>query len=104
MKNLGRAIAALLALLLFCVAPAAAKELPFNNGWQFTRIDGSAPDHPPSDARWSNVSLPHTPRIEPRVVNDQWQGVAFYSKRFEAPAGWQGKVVLLRFEGAMNVA
>jgi len=104
MKALGRAIAALLVLILFGIAPAAAKELPFNEGWQFVRIDGSAPDQPPSNAQWSNVSLPHTTRIEPRIVNDQWQGIAFYSKRFDAPAEWRGKVVLLRFEGAMNVA
>ena len=94
---------ALLAMMA-CVAPALAAERPFDDGWRFTRIDGSAPDRPPVDSKWVTVSLPHTARIEPRVVNDQWQGIAFYSKRVDAPANLGGRVVLLRFEGAMNVA
>lgn len=85
------------------LSPAHAAELPFNDGWQFTRVVG-APDRPPSSAQWSDVSLPHTARIEPRIVNDQWQGIAFYRKRFDAPQEWRGQVKLLRFEGAMNVA
>lgn len=90
--------------MLACVAPAQAAERPFDDGWRFTRIDGSAPDRPPAGAKWVTVSLPHTARIKPRVVNDQWQGIAFYSKHFEAPAELRDGIVLLRFEGAMNVA
>ena len=96
-------LAALLALTL--VRPAAAAEIPFNHGWRFQRIDdGSTPDAPTPRARWTNVSLPHTPRIEPRVVNDQWQGIAFYAKSFDAPRAWRGQTVMLRVEAAMNVA
>jgi beta-galactosidase len=94
---------ALLALLA-CGAPARAVEQPFDDGWRFARIDGTAPDRPPADAKWVAASLPHAARIEPRVVKDQWQGIAFYSKRFEAPAREPDGIVLLRFEGAMNVA
>ncbi len=102
--------AALYALILayaalFATGPAAAAEVPFNTGWQFQRIDdGSAPEQPSPTAPWSAISLPHTPRIEPRIVNDQWQGIAFYAKRFEAPAAWRGQTVMLRVEAAMNVA
>lgn len=87
---------AFLALLTW-LAPARAAELPFNKGWKFTRVEEGWP-------HWTDVTLPHTGRIEPRVVNDQWQGFAFYSKRFFAPKTWRGEMVLLRFEGAMNVA
>lgn len=87
-----------LAALLFA-APVAARDVPFNDGWAFHR-DGAAFDR----ARAETVTLPHTARIEPRIVNDQWQGIAWYAKRFDAPKAWRGQSVLLRFEAAMNVA
>ena len=84
---------------------ATAAEIPFNHGWRFQRIDeGSLPEQPSRTADWSLVSLPHTPRLESRVVNDQWQGIAFYSKSFAAPPNWRGQTVMLRVEAAMNVA
>jgi len=83
--------------VLAWLTPAQAAELPFNSGWKFTRVEEGWP-------HWTDAALPHTPRIEPRVVNNQWQGIAFYSKRFTAPKRWRGDTVLLRFEGAMNVA
>lgn len=105
MHVIARLVAALFGLLMAAASPALAAEVPFNSGWQFHRIDNcTAPDAPPAKASWSTVTLPHTTRIEPRIVNDQWQGIAFYRKRFEAPAAWRGKTVLLRFEAAMNVA
>lgn len=105
MHIIARLAAFLSGLLMAAGLPALAAEAPFNSGWQFHRIDdGSAPEAPPANASWSLVSLPHTSRIEPRIVNDQWQGIAFYRRRFDAPASWRGKTVLLRFEAAMNVA
>jgi len=77
----------------------AARDIPFNAGWLFQR-DGETFD----PARAESVTLPHTPRIEPRIVNDQWQGDAFYVNRFHAPAAWSGQQVWLRVEAAMNVA
>lgn len=100
---LGRILLAL-AIAIGSVQTSWADELPFNDDWQFTRADSGVPDRPAASAAWTKVSLPHTARIEPRIVNDQWQGIAFYSKRFDAPPDWRNKVVLLRFEGAMNVA
>ena len=99
-----RLVAALL-LAWLIASPAAAAEVPFDAGWRFLRVDdGSAPERPPANARWTAVSLPHTSRIEPRIVNDQWQGIAFYAKSFDAPAKWRGQTVMLRVEAAMNVA
>ncbi len=92
-------------LALWLTGSASATEVPFNAGWRFQQIDdASVPDQPSPTASWSAVSLPHTPRIEPRVVNDQWQGISFYAKRFEAPAAWRGQTVMLRVEAAMNEA
>lgn len=99
-----KALLAMLYALLFAAAATAA-EIPFNEGWRFQRVDdGSTPAEPEARLRWTAVTLPHTARIEPRIVNDQWQGIAFYAKSFRAPARWRGRTVMLRVEAAMNVA
>ena len=56
------------------------------------------------DKTWEGVELPHTPRLEPLIVNDQWQGICWYRKHFVIPSGYQDKKVFINFEGAMNVA
>ncbi len=74
--------------------------------WDFWRADAGQKagiaDVPPTG--WQPVTLPHTANIEPRIVNDQWQGDAFYRHVFRPEPDWAGKSVWLRFEGAMNVA
>ncbi|MDD2289776.1 MAG: glycoside hydrolase family 2 TIM barrel-domain containing protein [Bacteroidales bacterium] len=64
-----------------------------NTGWEFWKEQDSA--------QIREVFLPHTPRLEPYIVNDQWQGICWYRKVVDIP---RGKHVLVRFEGAMNVA
>ena len=99
-----KALLAVLCALLFATSATSA-EIPFNEDWRFQRVeDGSTPAEPSASLGWAKVALPHTTRIEPRIVNDQWQGIAFYAKRFRAPAGWRGRTVMLRVEAAMNVA
>lgn len=48
----------------------------FGNDWQFRR------SQPSQDTTWQNIQIPHSVKIEPLVVNDQWQGRAFYKKSF----------------------
>jgi len=74
--------------------PTRTKE-NFGKDWQFTRDT--------SEQKWENVTFPHTARIEPLVVNDQWQGTAVYRKTFEIP-DILGKKVFLYFEGVMHEA
>lgn len=101
--NIRFAIPLAICALVSLVGSAGAQT--FDEGWRFTRVeDASTPQQPPVDAVWEQVTLPHTTRIEPRVVNDQWQGIAFYEKRFTPAADWQGQRVLLRVEAAMNNA
>lgn len=77
----------------------------FNDGWEFTlSADSSAAFNAESGLLWEKVRLPHTPMIEPLVVNNQWQGICWYRKDFVLPANAVGKRLFLRFEGAMNVA
>ena len=74
--------------------------------WSFYRFDPDERFDPGDvpEAGWTDVVLPHTARIEPRVVNDQWQGDALYRRELDAESQWSGRAVWLRFEGAMGVA
>ncbi|MPL85332.1 Beta-galactosidase [bioreactor metagenome] len=82
----------------------------FNDNWYFHRVDSFAIDEysiikkgliPDS---WESVSLPHTARIEPLVVNDQWQGICYYAKKFSLFGKLKDKKYFIEFEAAMNVS
>lgn len=66
----------------------------FNDNWEFQAK--------PSDPV-SIVSLPHTPKIEPLVMNGQFTGEVVYRKRFDYQLP-KGRRLLLHFEGAMHTA
>lgn len=81
----------------------------FNTDWSFKRVedtlstkDYSQPNT--STENWEQVSLPHTPIIEPRIVNNQWQGMAWYRKQFTLPDSLKNKQLFIKFEAAMNIA
>lgn len=77
----------------------------FNDNWQFILSADSAEVFKPQNTlAWETVRLPHTPVIEPLIVNNQWQGTCWYRKEFMLPPEAAGKNLFLRFEGAMNVA
>lgn len=87
-----------------------------NSGWRFfrSRQAGSSAHAepqakellPPEGAAWEAATLPHTVRLEPRDVSGglNYQGVCWYRKRFHAEREWKGRVVYLKFQGAMQVA
>ncbi|RLD56319.1 MAG: hypothetical protein DRI97_07715 [Bacteroidetes bacterium] len=104
-------------LLAVCIAFAGCrKNVPdlfekqnFNDDWQFFRVeeepsDDQFLDPEFDDSGWEDVRIPHTPRLEPLLVNDQWQGTCWYRKKFKLPGGQKGRKLYLSFEGAMNVA
>ncbi|WP_331346101.1 glycoside hydrolase family 2 TIM barrel-domain containing protein [Cellvibrio sp. UBA7661] len=87
------------------LAAIAANDQPYNTGWQFFRSDNAldlatAQQH----QDWQTIQIPHTPKIEPLVVNEQFQGDAWYKKIITPEAGWKEKQIALKFEAAMNVA
>lgn len=78
---------------------ASAKDVSLNQGWSFKRISGNE-----VDKTAIKVNLPHTPKVEPLIVNDQWQGTSEYIKVIQFDPEWQDKALYIRFEAAMNHA
>lgn len=77
----------------------------YDRDWQFFRSENAldlATAQKQQD--WESVQIPHTPKIEPLVANDQFQGDAWYKKNIVTDESWAGKQVSLKFEAAMNVA
>jgi len=73
--------------------PISATTTKFNTGWQF-KFE--------SQESWLDVKLPHTPRVEPLLVNDQWQGTMQYSKFWYVEDTTH--TAILHFEGVMHEA
>jgi len=84
----------LLFVLAFSTSFGQLKRTLFNDNWEFQAK--------PSDPV-SIVSLPHTPKLEPLVMNGQFIGEVVYRKRFDYQLQ-KGRRLLLYFEGAMHTA
>ena len=77
----------------------------FNPGWRFYK--GDLPDAEKldfDDSSWEVISTPHTVELMPAEGsgNRNYQGPAWYRKRFVVPAEAEGKNVSLHFEAAMG--
>jgi beta-galactosidase len=82
-----------------------------DTGWKFRRDDPAGAESPGlDDAAWQPATLPHSARIEALVTGPPgtpgaiWQGVCWYRRRLLLEPMAAGEKVLLRFDGAMNVA
>ena len=95
-------------MLLFLAQHLLAEPETFNYDWRFIRTDVPQAQAPGFDDRaWDSVTLPHTVRVEALGVgknSPQWQGICWYRKTFALPATARGKLVFLKFDGAMNAA
>lgn len=67
----------------------------FGSDWEFKREE--------ANANWEKITLPHTAKIEPLVVNNQFQGSCWYQKKF-AVSNTKNRKVFLYFEGVMQEA
>lgn len=81
----------------------------FNQDWNFKLLNDSEIDSAyfqknTNVNNWEKVQLPHTPRLEPEIVNHQWQGISWYRKNFNLTDQLKGKRLFVKFEGAMNIA
>ncbi len=84
-----------------CSKPAGT--LLFNSNWEFAITNEAVDQTGGKQVDWVTVSLPHTPKIEPKVMDGQWQGICWYKKVFSLPNGCKNKQLFLKFDGAMNV-
>lgn len=77
----------------------------YDKDWQFFRSNNALDLATAQQQKeWEPVQIPHTPKIEPLVVNEQFQGDAWYKKTIATEESWKGKQITLKFEAAMNVA
>ncbi len=75
-------------------------EQSFNSDWEFLRADVKGS---PIFQAWEKVTLPHTARLEPKVVVSQFQGDCVYRKSFSCHLKKDEKAFLY-FEGVMMTA
>ena len=84
------------------------KQIKFNNNWYFIKQDSVSQEvnhlEDFDKSNWKSVQLPHTPKVEPRIVNNQWQGISWYKKVFALNNSHTNKKLFIKFEGAMNIA
>jgi beta-galactosidase len=85
-------------MLIFSIGRTMAQtrtKINFGTDWEFKREE--------ANSNWEKVTIPHTAKIEPLVVNNQFQGTCWYQKKFNV-ANSKNKKVFLYFEGVMQEA
>jgi len=104
MKNLQNFFILLAVMLIFTGCQTSPKEPVrkienFGKDWNFKK----AVDIHYGTSPWDDATIPHTMRVEPLIVNKQWQGYGWYKKFFEV-GDTTGKKFFLHFEGVMHQA
>ncbi|HQZ24023.1 MAG TPA: glycoside hydrolase family 2 TIM barrel-domain containing protein [Flavobacterium sp.] len=85
-------------LLIFSIGKATAQtrtKINFGSDWEFKREE--------ANSNWEKITIPHSAKIEPLVVNNQFQGDCWYQKKFTI-SNTKNKKVFLYFEGVMQEA
>ncbi len=96
--------------LASCQSEGFRPDSSLNHGWNFCIADSLSPEDCESivaggtSVQSQTVDLPHTPRYEPMVVNNQWQGICYYWRTVELTSSDLERNNFLRFDGAMNLA
>ena len=80
--------------------------IPLNNGWGFTESFTDELHRPDCALPLKEVRFPHTVKETPFHYFDEqsYQMVSGYRKEFIAPEEWEGKRILLTFEGVAHSA
>lgn len=88
-------------LILLCIAvfselsaqSTSRTKINFGADWEFKREE--------SASSWEKITIPHTAKVEPLVVKNQFQGTFFYQKKFRV-ADAKDQKNFLYFEGVMQ--
>ncbi len=97
MKHIFKSL--LFLLFLFSIGNVNSQsrtKVNFGEDWEFKREEKTT-------SNWEKITIPHTAKIEPLVVNNQFQGTCWYQKKFKVPNS-KNKKVFLYFEGVMQEA
>jgi beta-galactosidase len=73
------------------------------DGWRFSKADAAGAEAPAfDDGTWESISVPHTYNALDGQDGggDYYRGVAWYRRRFEAPADMSGRRAFLGFDAA----
>ena len=94
----------ILCLMASCLY--AGQDVRFSDGWKFYLGDATnAQQTSFSDASWTSVYLPHTPRVELNYATSSiYMGVCWYRKSFTPAPSYLGKKIYIEFGGAMQTA
>lgn len=79
--------------------------LDMNTDWAFYRGDALNADQIVfDDSHWIPVTLPHIMQLEKKHCggNSIYDGIGWYRRYFTLPAKYEGKRIVLSFEGVMN--
>lgn len=77
----------------------------FNLGWRFYKGDVEGAERKNfDDSAWQIISTPHTVELMPAEGSGcrNYQGIAWYRKKFVVPAELKNKDILIHFEAAMG--
>jgi beta-galactosidase len=84
-------------------APTSRSDTLLADGWRFSRADAAGAEAPAfDDVAWESVSVPHTYNALDGQDGggDYYRGVAWYRRRFDAPADMSGRRAFLGFDAA----
>ena len=89
----------------FAVPDSPRRVLNFNPGWRFLKADASGAEKPGfDDAAWEAANLPHSLEVLGENASGcrNYQGPAWYRKRFQAASSAADGKVFLYFEAVMG--
>ena len=90
----------------FYALPETGREVySMNPGWRFLKGAADGAERPDFDDRaWTTVSLPDGLELLPTEASGcvNYQGEAWYRKRFTPDTAWQGRQLFLHFEAIMG--
>ncbi|WP_185955178.1 glycoside hydrolase family 2 TIM barrel-domain containing protein [Solitalea koreensis] len=88
-----------------CQSESVRRVFNFNTNWAFYRGDAiGAEAINYDDKNWTEVSIPHTMRLEKKHNggNRNYQGIAWYRRYFKLKKSDQGKRITVNFEGVQK--